>query len=204
MRPPLAPFARPALRLGVLASGRGSNFAAIQRAIADGRLNARIQILLSDRAAAPALEIARAEGLQAEYLPYDRQRRAEWEERAAARLDAEGVELVILAGFMRLITPGFIRHFTGRILNIHPSLLPAFKGLDAQKQALEHGVKVAGCTVHVVTEEMDAGPILDQRAVRVLPGDTEQTLSARILEQEHDLFWRVIAAIEAQRVSGNP
>ena len=200
----LTPFARPALRLGVLASGRGSNFAAIQRAIADGRLNARIQILLSDRAAAPALEIARAEGLQAEYLPYDRQRRAEWEERAAARLDAEGVELVILAGFMRLITPGFIRHFTGRILNIHPSLLPAFKGLDAQKQALEHGVKVAGCTVHVVTEEMDAGPILDQRAVRVLPGDTEQTLSARILEQEHDLFWRVIAAIEAQRVSGNP
>ncbi len=194
----------PPLRLGVLASGRGSNFAAIQRAIADGRLAARVELLVSDQPDAKALEVARENGVRAEHLPYDRKNRLDWEQRAAAKLDAAGVELVILAGFMRLITPWFIQHYQGRILNIHPSLLPSFKGLDAQKQALDFGVKLAGCTVHIVTEEMDAGPILAQRAVPVRPGDTEDTLSARILEQEHDVFWRVIADWAAQRSSGNP
>lgn len=182
----------PTLRLGVLASGRGSNFAAIQRAIADGKLRAEIPLLLSDQPQAKALDHARACGITAEYLPYDRKNREAWERQAAAKLDAAGIDLVILAGFMRLITPWFIGHYEGRILNIHPSLLPSFKGLNAQAQALKYGVKIAGCTVHVVTAEMDAGPIIAQRAVPVLPGDTEDTLSARILEQEHDVYWRAI------------
>jgi phosphoribosylglycinamide formyltransferase-1 len=188
----------------VLASGRGSNFLALQRAIEAGRLNARIVCLLSDQAGAPALAAAGQHGIPAEYLPYDRTRRQDWEERASARLETAGAELVILAGFMRLVTPWLIQRFAGRLLNIHPSLLPAFKGLHAPRQALEYGVKITGCTVHLVTEEMDAGPILAQRAVPVLPGDTEDSLAARILEQEHDVYWRVVAEWADQRPKGKP
>lgn len=176
------------VRLGVLASGRGSNFSAIAAAIGRGELDAEVRLLASDIASAPVLEIARKAGVEAVHIPYSRADRRAFET-GVERLFAErGVQLVILAGFMRLITPDFIRNLRGRILNIHPSLLPSFKGLHAQRQALDYGVKVSGCTVHVVTEEMDAGPILGQRAVPVLPGDTEETLSSRILAEEHRLF----------------
>ena len=176
------------VRLGVLASGRGSNFSAIVAAIGRGELSADVRLLASDIPDAPALESARKAGIESEHVPYVRGDRRAFESQVERMFDARGVQLVILAGFMRLITPDFIRHFDGRILNIHPSLLPSFKGLHAQRQALEYGVKITGCTVHVVTEEMDAGPILGQRAVPVLTGDTEQTLSSRILAEEHRLF----------------
>lgn len=176
------------VRLGVLASGRGSNFSAIVAAIGRGGLTADVRLLVSDIADAPALDSARKAGIEALHIPYVRGDRRAFEARVEQMFDERGVQLVILAGFMRLITPDFIRHFDGRILNIHPSLLPSFKGLHAQRQALDAGVKISGCTVHVVTAEMDAGPILGQRAVPVLPGDTEQTLSTRILAEEHRLF----------------
>ncbi len=176
------------VRLGVLASGRGSNFSAILAAIGRGELSADIRLLASDITNAPALVNARKAGVEAVYIPYLRGDRRAFETEVERMFDERGVQLVILAGFMRLITPDFIRHFDGRILNIHPSLLPSFKGLRAQRQALDHGVKISGCTVHVVTEEMDAGPILGQRAVPVLTGDTEETLSSRILAEEHRLF----------------
>ncbi len=180
--------------LGVLASGRGSNFLAIQEAIETGRLDARIAVLLSDRREAPALQIAAEHGIEQHYLPYDRQDRKQFEQRAADLMEEHGCELIILAGFMRLLTPYLVNRFEGRILNIHPALLPSFKGLDAQRQALEAGVKISGCTVHVVTEDMDAGPIVGQRAVAVYDDDTEDSLAARILEQEHKLFPEAIAA----------
>ena len=176
------------VRLGVLASGRGSNFSAIVAAIGRGGLSADVRLLASDIADAPALDGARKAGIEAVHIPYVRGDRRAFETRVEQMFDERGVQLVILAGFMRLITPDFIRHFDGRILNIHPSLLPSFKGLHAQRQALDAGVKISGCTVHVVTAEMDAGPILGQRAVPVLPGDTEDTLSSRILAEEHRLF----------------
>ena len=176
------------VRLGVLASGRGSNFSAIVAAIGRGELAADVRLLASDIADAPALDSARKAGIESLHIPYVRGDRRAFETRVEQMFDERGVQLVILAGFMRLITPDFIRHFDGRILNIHPSLLPSFKGLHAQRQALDAGVKISGCTVHVVTAEMDAGPILGQRAVPVLPGDTEQTLSTRILAEEHRLF----------------
>lgn len=181
------------IKLGVLASGRGSNFAAIQTAIDAGTLAAQAVILLSDQPGAKALGLAEAHGIPSAYIPYDRTNRASFEQAAAEKLEAAGCDLIILAGFMRLITPAFIHQFEGRILNIHPSLLPSFKGLHAQRQALEYGVKFAGCTVHVVTEEMDAGPIIGQRVVPVFESDTEDTLSARILEQEHQLYPEAIA-----------
>lgn len=176
------------VRLGVLASGRGSNFSAIVAAIGRGGLSADVRLLASDIADAPALDSARKASIEAVHIPYVRGDRRAFENRVEQMFDERGVQLVILAGFMRLITPDFIRHFDGRILNIHPSLLPSFKGLHAQRQALDAGVKISGCTVHVVTAEMDAGPILGQRAVPVLPGDTEDTLSSRILAEEHRLF----------------
>jgi phosphoribosylglycinamide formyltransferase-1 len=176
------------VRLGVLASGRGSNFSAIVAAIGRGGLSADVRLLASDIADAPALDSARKASIEAVHIPYVRGDRRAFENRVEQMFDARDVQLVVLAGFMRLITPDFIRHFDGRILNIHPSLLPSFKGLHAQRQALDAGVKISGCTVHVVTAEMDAGPILGQRAVPVLPGDTEDTLSSRILAEEHRLF----------------
>ncbi len=175
-------------RLGVLASGRGSNFQAIQREIENGSLDARVALVVSDRSSAPVLDIARKHGVPALYLPYDRNDRAAFERAAGDALDAAGCQWMILAGFMRILTPAFIERYTGRILNIHPSLLPSFKGLHPQRQALEAGVKFSGCTVHIVTTELDAGPILAQAVVPVFNNDTEESLAARILVEEHRLF----------------
>ena len=181
-------------RLAVLASGRGSNLRAIHRAIASGALEAEIGLVIGDREQAKALAFARQADIPTDYIPYDKRDRRHFEQQAAKLIQAAGCDLVILAGFMRLLTKYFIDTFEGRILNIHPSLLPSFKGVDAQGQALAHGVKISGCTVHIVTEDMDAGPIVAQCAVPVLDGDSVDTLSARILEQEHRLFPEAIGA----------
>jgi phosphoribosylglycinamide formyltransferase-1 len=180
-------------RLGILLSGRGSNFAAIARNAANGTLpGAEIALVISNRADAPGLEHARRLGLPALCLESRGVSRELHDARMIAALRDARVDLVCLAGYMRLLTREFIDAFPNRILNIHPSLLPSFPGLHAQRQALEYGVRIAGCTVHVVTEEMDAGPILAQACVPVLPGDTEETLSERILQAEHQLFTQAI------------
>lgn len=175
-------------RLGILISGRGSNFEAIARAIAEGRLPAEIAVVISNQPQAVGLETARAMGLPAVCLPSKGVARETYDQQLVDTLRQNKVDLVCLAGFLRLLTPVMIQAFPRRILNIHPSLLPAFPGLHAQKQALEYGVKIAGCTVHYVIEAMDAGPILAQTAVPVLPGDTEAELSKRILAAEHQLY----------------
>jgi len=186
-------------RLGILLSGRGSNFEAIAENIERGRLNAEIAAVISNRAEARGIEIARERGLPAVVLPSKGVERAEYDRRVVAELQNRGVELVCLAGFMRLLTPEFCRAFPLRALNIHPSLLPAFPGIDAQKQALEHGVKISGCTVHFVEEELDGGPIILQAAVPVLDDDTEQTLAARILIEEHRIYSAAIGIILSGR-----
>jgi len=181
------------LVLGVLASGRGSNLQAILDAVEVGRLRARVALVVSDRRGAYALERARRHGVPAVHLsPRDYPDREAWERAVAERLDDHGVELVVLAGFMRLLTPWFVRRYRNRVMNIHPALLPAFPGVDAQRQALEYGVKVSGCTVHFVDEGVDTGPIILQAAVPVAEGDTVETLSARILEREHRLYLEAI------------
>jgi len=180
---------RPRLRVGVLASGRGSNFRAIVAAAEAGRIPAALVALVADRAEAAALSIADAHGVDALFVdPREYPGREAHEKAIVALLEERGVELVCLAGYMRILGPGFVRHFHGRLLNIHPSLLPAFAGLHAQRQALEHGVKVSGATVHFVDEGTDTGPIVLQAAVPVLEGDTEVTLSDRILAEEHRLY----------------
>ena len=186
-------------RLGILLSGRGSNFEAIAENIERGRLNAEIAAVISNRAEARGIEIARERGLPAVVLPSKGVERAEYDRRVVAELQNRGVELVCLAGFMRLLTPEFCRAFPLRALNIHPSLLPAFPGIDAQKQALEHGVKISGCTVHFVEEELDGGPIILQAAVPLLDDDTEQTLAARILIEEHRIYSAAIGIILSGR-----
>ncbi len=173
-------------RLAVLISGRGSNLQALIDAIADGRLSATIAVVISNRADAAGLERARAAGIETITLSHRAfTLRDDYDRALAKELQARDVGLVCLAGFMRLIGEPLIEAFPNRILNIHPSLLPAFPGLDAQQQAFDHGVKVTGVTVHLVTAELDGGPIVVQRAVPVMPGDTAGTLAARILEQEH-------------------
>jgi len=191
------------LRLGVLVSGRGSNLAAILSEIAAGRLNARVALVVSDKPQARALEIAAQHGLAAKVI--ERKTFADkdsFERQISADLKAAGVELVVLAGFMRLLGKNFISDFSGRIINVHPALLPAFPGLDAQKQALDYGVKISGCTVHFVNEVMDGGRVIAQAAVEVRPDDTEETLSARILEQEHRLLPMVIGRLADRRNRG--
>ena len=191
-------------RLGILISGRGSNFEAIADNVASGQLDAEIAVVISNRPEAPGLEAARERGLNAVCLPSKGLDREVYDRMLAAELHKHGVELVCLAGFMRLLSAGFIREFPNRILNIHPSLLPAFPGLDAQHQALAHGVKITGCTVHFVDEDLDAGPIVIQAAVPVLDDDTEETLSARILKQEHRIYSEAIGIVIAgkYRVEG--
>ena len=186
-------------RLGILLSGRGSNFEAIAENIECARLPAEIAVVISNRAEARGIEIARERDLPAAVLPSKGVPREEYDRRLVAELRTRGVELVCLAGFMRLLTAEFCRAFPLRALNIHPSLLPAFPGLDAQKQALEHGVKVTGCTVHFVDEHLDAGPIILQAAVPVMDGDTEEALAARILEQEHRIYSEAIEMILSGR-----
>ena len=182
--------------LGVLISGRGSNLQAILDAIDEGRLDAYVAIVISNKKDAPGLERARKAGAATAVLSHeDYDSREAFDEAVLARLSEHDVEVVCLAGFMRILSPVLVRAFPNRLLNIHPSLLPAFVGLHAQKQALEHGVKVSGCTVHLVDEELDHGPILLQQTVPLLEDDTEETLSARILEQEHKLYTDAIRLV---------
>ncbi|MGD0498630.1 MAG: phosphoribosylglycinamide formyltransferase [Bryobacteraceae bacterium] len=175
-------------RLGILLSGRGSNFEAIARNVAAGSIDAEIAAVVSNRPEARGLEIARQSGLPAVCIPSKGLDREVYDRMVLEELGARRVELVCLAGFMRLLSATFIRAFPHRILNIHPSLLPAFPGLDAQRQALEHGVRITGCTVHFVDEQLDSGPILMQAAVPVMDDDTAETLSARILQEEHRIY----------------
>lgn len=177
------------LAVGVLASGRGSNLQALLDACAAPGYPARIAVVLSDREHAPALERARAAGIEAVWVnPKDYADRESFDRALVRELETRKVGLVCTAGYMRILTPLWVRAFAGRALNIHPSLLPAFPGLHAQRQALDHGVKIAGATVHFVDDSLDGGPIVLQAAVPVEPGDTEATLSARILIAEHRLY----------------
>jgi phosphoribosylglycinamide formyltransferase 1 len=185
-------------RLGVLISGRGSNLQAIVEAIASGRLDATVAVVIANRADAAGLRRAEAAGIPTlvrEHRGYPS--RADYDAALVSDLRRHEVDLVCLAGFMRLLSPSFIEAFPNAVLNVHPSLLPAFPGVDAQAQALAHGVKVAGCTVHFVTAELDAGPIIRQAAVPVRPDDTVETLSARVLVEEHRIYPEAIAAVLA-------
>jgi phosphoribosylglycinamide formyltransferase 1 len=172
-------------KLGILLSGRGSNFLAIADNIAAGKLEAEIAVVISNRPDAVGIEIARQRGLNAQILASKGVPREEHDQRMGDELEQAGVDFVVLAGYMRLLSASFIQRFPQRIVNIHPSLLPAFPGLDAQKQAFDYGVKFAGCTVHFVDEQLDHGAIIVQRAIPVLPTDDEHSLAARILDQEH-------------------
>jgi phosphoribosylglycinamide formyltransferase 1 len=186
--------------LGILLSGRGSNFVAIADSIDAGRIpDARISVVISNRTDAPGIAIARQRGLQAVVIPSKGRPRAEHDREVVAVLTQHKVDLICLAGYMRLLSPWFVQHFPQRILNIHPSLLPAFPGLEAQEQAFAYGVKVSGCTVHFVDEELDHGAILVQKAVPVHDFDDEHTLAARILEQEHVAYTEAINIV----VKGN-
>jgi len=179
--------------LGILLSGRGSNFEAIAKNIASGEIrNARITAVISNIPDAPGLGLARSLGLDAVVIPSKGKQREAHDREVVSLLQEHKVDLVCLAGYMRLLSPWFVRQFPRRILNIHPSLLPAFPGLEAQEQAFAYGVKVTGCTVHFVDEELDHGPIVVQRAIPVLDADNEQTLAERILEQEHAAYSEAI------------
>ena len=182
--------------LGILLSGRGSNFQAIARNVAAGKIpDAHIAIVISNRADAGGLEIARTLGLKSLLIPSKGKERKDHDREVVTALQEHKVDLVCLAGYMRLLSPWFVRQFPGRILNIHPSLLPAFPGLEAQQQAFAYGVKVSGCTVHFVDEELDHGPIIVQRAIPVLDTDDEHTLATRILEQEHIAYTEAINTV---------
>jgi len=179
--------------LGILLSGRGSNFEAIAKNIASGQIrNARIAAVISNIPDAPGLDLAHGLGLNAVVIPSKGKQREGHDREVVAVLQEHKVDLVCLAGYMRLLSPWFVRQFPRRILNIHPSLLPAFPGLEAQEQAFAYGVKVTGCTVHFVDEELDHGPIIVQKAIPVLDTDDERTLAARILEQEHVAYSEAI------------
>ena len=200
------------LALGVLASGRGSNLQAILDACARPGFPARVAVVISDRERAPALERARAAGVEARWLnPKDFSDREAYDAALVRELEARGVGLVCQAGWMRILSPVYLRAFHGRALNIHPSLLPAFPGLHAQRQALDHGARISGATVHFTDEGVDTGPIIVQAAVPVEPGDTEDTLAARILTVEHRIYPEAIRLfaggclrIEGRRVVVNP
>jgi phosphoribosylglycinamide formyltransferase 1 len=178
--------------LGILLSGRGSNFAAIAANVEAGAIPARIAVVISDREDAPGLARAREMGLSAVWISSRGKSRDAFDGELVEALRASQVDLVCLTGFMRVLGPAMVRAFPNRILNIHPALLPAFPGLDAQKQALEHGVKFTGCTVHLVDEGVDSGPIVLQAVVPVLDGDTVETLSVRILSEEHRIYSEAI------------
>ena len=183
-------------RIGVLLSGRGSNFEALADSVAAGRIpNAEIAIVLSNREGAPEIERARARKIDARAIPSKGLEREAYDKLVMAALEEKKVDLVCLAGYMRLLSPQFVAAFRGRILNIHPSLLPAFPGLESQRQALEHGAKFAGCTVHFVDENLDAGPIVMQAAVPIEDRDTPETLSERILREEHRIYTEAVRIV---------
>jgi phosphoribosylglycinamide formyltransferase-1 len=182
--------------LGILLSGRGSNFVAIADSIDAGRIpDARIAVVISNKADAPGIMTARQRGLTALVIPSKGRSREEHDREVVAALKDHSVDLICLAGYMRLLSPWFVRQFPHQIINIHPSLLPAFPGLEAQEQAFAYGVKVSGCTVHFVDEELDHGPIVVQKAIQVLDTDDEHTLAKRILEQEHVAYSEAIRLV---------
>jgi len=190
-------------RLGILISGRGSNMLALADAVREGRVpSAEVAVIISDRADAVGLERAKERGLQTVVVERRGRSREEHDREIAATLREHQVDLVCLAGYMRLLSPEFVNAFRGRILNIHPSLLPDFPGLHPHQQALQAGVEESGCTVHLVDETLDGGPIIAQRRVPVLVGDTEETLAARILEQEHKLYAEAVGMVINQLGSG--
>jgi phosphoribosylglycinamide formyltransferase 1 len=183
-------------RIGVLLSGRGSNFEALADSVSAGRIpNAEISVVVSNKQGAPGLERAAARNIPARAIPSKGLEREAYDRQVAAVLQEYKVDLICLAGYMRLLSPYFVAAFPQRILNIHPSLLPSFPGLESQKQALDYGVKFAGCTVHFVDENLDAGPIILQSAVPVLDSDDEHTLSARILKEEHRIYSQAVKII---------
>jgi phosphoribosylglycinamide formyltransferase-1 len=186
-------------KLGVLVSGRGSNLQALIDAARRGELGGEIAVVVSNVEAALGLDRARKAGIPAVFRDHRGKRREAYDAEIVDILSAHQVDLVCLAGFMRLLSPVFVRAFSGRIVNIHPALLPAFPGLDAQRQAWEHGVKVTGATVHLVDEGLDSGPIVAQEAVPVAPGDTVETLAARLLEAEHHLYPRAVRLLLENR-----
>ncbi len=183
-------------RIGVLLSGRGSNFEALAESVAVGRIpNAEIAMVISNREGAPGIERAKARGIATRVIPSKGLEREPYDRQAAAVLDEHKVDLICLAGYMRLLSPYFVAKFPNRILNIHPSLLPSFPGLESQRQALEYGVKFAGCTVHFVDENLDAGPIIVQAVVAVKDEDTEASLSERILKEEHRIYSEAVRIV---------
>jgi len=186
-------------KIGVLASGRGSNLQAIIDACYDGRLNASVVCVISDKKDAVALERAGNSDIRAEFIPWVKGKRKNWEEKAVAVLLEEGCELVCLAGYMRIVGGTLLSAFKDKVLNIHPALLPSFPGLHGQEQAFDWGVKVSGCTVHFVTDVLDMGPIIIQKVVPVLEDDTSDSLSARILEQEHIAYPEAIDLVLSGR-----
>lgn len=187
---------RPITKIAILISGRGSNMVALAEAVGDGRVpNAQIALVVSDKPAAAGLEHARKQGLKTIAIPRQGQTRREHDREIVSALREHEIDLVCLAGYMRLLSKAFVEAFRGRILNIHPSLLPSFPGLDAHRQTLEHGVKWSGCTVHFVDHTLDGGNIIAQRIVPVLDDDSEETLAARILEQEHRLYPEAVALV---------
>ena len=191
-------------RLAILLSGRGSNFEAIANSVDRGALDASIAAVISNRPEARGLQVAQQRGLHAVSIPSKGIDREAYDRLLIEELRKHNIDLICLAGYMRLLSAYFVREFPNRILNIHPSLLPAFPGLDAQHQALEYGVKLTGCTVHFVDEYLDAGPILLQAAVPVQDGDTEETLAARILKEEHRIYSDAIGIVLSgrYRISG--
>jgi len=183
-------------RIGVLLSGRGSNFEALAESIASGRIpNAEIAVVISNREGAPGLERAKSRGIATRPIPSKGLERETYDRQVVAVLNEHKVDLICLAGYMRLLSPYFVVAFPNRILNIHPSLLPSFPGLESQRQALEYGVKFAGCTVHFVDENLDAGPIVLQAVLPVNDDDTEDTLSARILREEHRIYSEAVRIV---------
>jgi phosphoribosylglycinamide formyltransferase 1 len=181
-------------KLGIVISGRGSNMLALADAVRDGRIpDAEVALVISNVPSAAGIALARARGIEAITLDHRGKTREAHDRAMAEALVARNVELICLAGYMRLLSPWFTREFAGRILNVHPSLLPAFPGLDAQRQAIEYGVKFTGCTVHLVDEQLDHGPIVRQAVVPVLDDDTEDSLSARILDEEHRIYAEAVA-----------
>jgi phosphoribosylglycinamide formyltransferase-1 len=182
--------------IGVLLSGRGSNFDALAASVAAGRIpNAEISIVVSNRETAEGIEKARARGIEARVIPSKGLEREAYDRQVVAALQEKNVDLVCLAGYMRLLSPFFVEKFPQRILNIHPSLLPAFPGLEPQRQALEHGAKFSGCTVHFVDENLDAGPIVMQAVVPIEDGDTPDTLAERILAEEHRIYTEAVRIV---------
>lgn len=190
------------MKIGILISGRGSNMSAIVEAVQSGQIpNSEVVIVISDKADARGLEKAKARNVKALIVERKGRKRAEHDAEIIAELQKRDVELICLAGYMRLLSKEFVQAFPNRIVNIHPSLLPSFPGLDAQKQAFDYGVKITGCTVHFVDEELDHGAIILQKSVEVSDNDTAQSLSAKILEHEHALYIEAVKKIVENEIS---